>query len=308
MELDWKRCVLKYNKIIFVFLLCGLVSSLVRAEDLEPCGGAILISREIKPYIQMVNAVEENLDIPLCRVFFDTKGQIYSLDSHFSGLNRHEWDFIVAAGPDALSHLVKEQVRVPVFYGMVLNPEQIISGSGMFCGVTLNLFTPERIRTFKQILPKLNRLAVLYNPDSNLIYPEIVNGIKQVEGVTAVPVEVLSEEDIPAALKRVVKEADAIYFIPDRTVSSPAIVKFIIKYGISHSIPSLGYNRFFHESGAVLSFSIDYTVIGRQVSDMITRFKRSAECTSKDPEADLLFNEKVTDFLKMEVNKQFLNQ
>ena len=124
----------------------------------------------------------------------------------------------------------------------------------------------------------------------------------------AVPFEVLSESDIPDVLKQVVKGADAIYFIPDHTVISPAIVKFIIKYGIARSIPSLGYNRFFFQSGAVLSFSIDYTVIARQVSDMVTRFNKSGECISQDPEADLLYNEKVADLLNMEVNEQFLTQ
>ena len=299
---------LKYKKIFFLFFFLGLVSSLARANGLDTCKGAVLISREIKPYIQMVKVVEETLDIPLCRVFFDKKGQVYSLDSKLSSLDSREWEFIVAVGPDALSRLVKEQVQIPVFYGMVLNPDRIISNNGMFCGVTLDLFTPERIRTFKQILPGLHRLAVMYNPGSNQIYQKIIEKINQVSGVKALPFEVLSESDIPGALKLAVKEADAIYFIPDHTVISPAIVKFIIKYGISRSIPSLGYNRFFFESGAVLSFSIDYTVIGRQVSDMITQFKKSGECMSKDPEADLLYNEKVADLLKMEVNEQFLTQ
>jgi ABC-type uncharacterized transport system substrate-binding protein len=214
----------------------------------------------------------------------------------------------VAVGPDALAWLAANPVNIPVFYGMVLEPEQITDPSDRFCGVTFNLFTSRRIERIKQILPALNRMAVIYNPDKNRIYKEILAQFSRVRGVLAVPVPVTSRNGITPAMETVAAKADAIYFIPDQTVISPAIVKHIIEYGISRRIPSIGYNQFFHESGALLSLSVNYEAVGRQVSEMITGYQDSGFCVSQEPEADILLNGKVAKLLRMGVQEQFLTR
>ena len=296
----------KYKQMIWL-LFFSIVSSPAYSAGLEPCRGGILISKEIKPFVQMVEAVENNLDLSLCRIFFDDHGNPYSLDSGFKDLNAESWDFIIAVGPAALKYLVEKQIQTQVFYGMVLNPDQILADNSKWCGVSLNLFTPSKIRTIKQVFPGINRLALLYNPDENQMAEKILSKFELVKGIEPVPIKVFSESDIPAALKKAVKKADAFYFIPDRTVISPPIVRHIIKYGISHGIPSIGYNKFFHNTGALLTFTVDYGKIGQQVAVMVTKFINSGDCVSSMPETTLLHNSKVSDVLKIEVREELLN-
>jgi len=258
--------------------------------------------------MQMVESLEKNMDTPLCRAFLDPSGQVKSLDFTVSRLGILDWDFFVAVGPDALKWLASESLDVPVFYAMVLEPDRIIGQSDRFCGVTFNLFTAHRIERIKQIFPKLTRLAVIHNPENNRIYKDVLAQFSKVSGVSAVPVTVSSQTGISRALQTAAAQADAIYFIPDHTVISPAIVKYIIENGISRGIPSIGYNRFFLESGAILSLSVDYEAVGRQVAQMVTRFREEGTCENMEPEANILYNENVGKLLKMEVQKQFLNR
>lgn len=314
---------IKFKPIIYAFLVCLALARIAPAHagtSTLHCQGAILISREIKPYIQMVESLEKKLDIPLCRVFLGSDGQVWSLDFPVSRLTGIDWQFFVAVGPDALMHLKTESLEIPVFYAMVLDPGRITGDIPGFCGVSLNLFTARNIHRIKQIAPGLERMAVMYNPDFNRIFEDVLDQFSKVPGVRAVPVAVTSQTDISRALETLAGKADAIYFIPDRTVISPAIVKHIIEYGISRSLPSIGYNRFFHESGAVLSLEVDYEAVGDQTADMIDRFLMSGSsrfpdldsdtypCRPLDPHVEILYNEKVVNLLKMEVHKQFLTQ
>jgi putative tryptophan/tyrosine transport system substrate-binding protein len=296
--------------ICVVFILCHAAGFLPKAAGANTlsCRGGILISKEIRPYMQVVESFEKNMALPVCRAFLDSDGQIKSLDFPVARLGSTDRDFFVAVGPDALAYLAAEPRPYPVFHALVLEPDRITSGSDPFCGVTFNLFTADRIRRFKQILPGLTRLAVMYNPDSNRIIADVLAQFSNVEGVRAVPVAVTSQTGISRALETVVKQADAVYFIPDRTVISAAIVKHIIEYGLARGIPSIGYNRFFHESGSILSLEVDYDAVGRQVADMVSGFQEQGECLSRDPEAEILYNEKVAKHLKMEIQKQFLQK
>ena len=115
---------MKIIKLIFVSISLLLFLP-VYSTGLDSCRGAILISKEIKPFIQMVEAVENTLDMPICRVFFDEQSTPYSLDARFKNLDFQSLDFIIAEGPLALKYIKKKQITTQVFYGMVLNPDQI---------------------------------------------------------------------------------------------------------------------------------------------------------------------------------------
>jgi putative ABC transport system substrate-binding protein len=83
-------------------------------------------------------------------------------------------------------------------------------------------------------------------------------------GVSLIPVAVSSRKDIPAVLKGNFGEVDALWLVPDRTITTESLIRYIIREAIYNKVPVIGYNRFFYESGAVLSFIFDYREIGSQ--------------------------------------------
>lgn len=290
--------------IIFV-LLAALPAA---AGGLSSCSGGILISREIKPFIEMVEGVEKRLETDLCRVFFDTGGKPYSLDFQMSDLAATPWEFIIAAGPEALEYLAEAQVNIPVFYGMVLTPDRFAFQGSDVCGVSLNLFTPAVISRVGEILPGRKKWAVFFNPADNAIQPRIRRAMEQVDDLEPVWVAVDSESDIRRVLSDAVKQADLIFFIPDQTVISPALVRHIIKYGLARATPAIGYNRFFHQSGALLSLVVNYRRTGQKVAELVNQYRETGECRRVGPQTDLLYNRNVADLLKIAVREEMVKK
>ncbi len=58
-------------------------------------------------------------------------------------------------------------------------------------------------------------------------------------------------------------------------------------------MPVIGYNQFFYDSGAALTFRIDYEQVGRRVATKIDRLLAQKECDSSVPPFDVMVNEDV---------------
>jgi len=101
---------------------------------------------------------------------------------------------------------------------------------------------------------------------------ELVASAKQrpAGGVEIVPIPVSSESEVPAAFSAFKKgrkpEETALLFIPDRTVSSGGTLSYLFKESLAAAIPVIGFNSWFADNGAVLSFAIDYAAVGTQAA------------------------------------------
>jgi putative ABC transport system substrate-binding protein len=80
--------------------------------------------------------------------------------------------------------------------------------------------------------------------------------------VTGIPI--VSPKEIPEILKSLQSAIDILWVIPDRTIGSEKILKYLLKSVLIKNIPVVGFNEWFAENGAILSFDIDYEAIGRQ--------------------------------------------
>ncbi|OPX19414.1 MAG: hypothetical protein BZ151_09430, partial [Desulfobacca sp. 4484_104] len=128
----------------------------------------ILISREIRPYLQMVEGLEENLELPSARIFLDKFSKPYSQESRLQELQPADFKVMVAVGPQALSYLHDRHWPGPVVYAMVLNPERFFWESAHICGISLNLSSWEQLLATAKVFPKIERLGILFNPEKNL--------------------------------------------------------------------------------------------------------------------------------------------
>lgn len=296
------------NRVHIIVLICAL-AVWAGAGDLaaESCRGGVLISKEIKPFIQVVKGAETHPDISLCRFFFDGQGKPYSLDSKTFGIDGRDWDFMMAVGPAAHRYLMASDFKGLLVSGMVLTPGDARSKEHPACGVSINLFTPAIIGRISRILPEAKTWAVFYNPDTNKIHPGVEKAMEKIERVSLLSVPIRSGTDIKRAISNTVKKADLIYFIPDATISSPALIRYIIKYTIARRTPCLGYNRFFSKEGAMLSIAVDYTKTGAAMAGLAKQYLETGTCIWKAPEAVLLYNPKVaklthTTVIEKEVN------
>jgi putative ABC transport system substrate-binding protein len=243
----------------------------------------ILISQEIKPFIEMVEGLEKDLDLPACRIFLDEKDTPYSQDPRFEALEADRFSAIVAVGPRALSFLIARKWPSPVLYGMVLNPERFAAEGEPLCGVSLNLDPMDQVRLIHGTFPDVKRVGVLYDPTNNQQWFERARASAESSRVSLVPLVVSGGSDLTSLLRDRRTDVDAILFIPDSTVISKTIIQHLIKEAVLLSIPAVGYNRFFHDSGAALSFVVDYRGVGERLADLVKAVAQEAPCRSSGP-------------------------
>jgi len=231
---------------------------------------AVLISREISPYISAVNGLESALsNIRTQRFFLDKNNVPYRLSGPSATLKTEQYAALVAIGPGALRYLLADQVVPPVLFGMILNPQPLFSNN--VCpsgGVSLNLPIDAQFTVLLDRMPWLKRLGVLFDPANNQLWYDQAAVIAAQIGFDLVPVQVDSSAGSINVTGKF-EGLDAILFIPDSSVISKVVIQHIIKQAFLHKIPVVGYNKFFLDSGATLSFMIDYEQIGRQLADLV---------------------------------------
>jgi putative ABC transport system substrate-binding protein len=262
------------------------------AEE-KPSLIGVLISQEIRPFVQMVEGLEENLDIPVCRIFLDKNNGPYSPDPCFKRLDPENFPVLVAVGPRALSYLTARNWPSPVAYGMVLNPDRFVGNRDTYCGVSLNFNLWEQVYTITKTFPDVRKLGVLFDPANNQKWFNSARSLMVLKGIMLVPLSVSERSEILKIVKAAGPRVDAILFIPDKTVISRTIIQHVIKEAIKIGIPTVGYNRFFHESGAALSFLIDYRWVGEQVAGQVSALIEGQPCSSFGPRNQAMLNRNV---------------
>ncbi|MBW1870213.1 MAG: hypothetical protein JRI73_13340, partial [Deltaproteobacteria bacterium] len=221
--------------ILFGFLPAyGNQSSTVRV--------AIVVSKNIRPYLEAVEGFESGLADNT-----DIKTEVFNLEKLedkervdlFRGQGVKEFALFVAVGPEAAlavwRGLGKEGASR--IYFMVLNPEKVLGPKEGGCGIPLNIPVQTQIEMIGRGLPSVRRLGLLYDTEHNTDFFRKAAGAASLSGLTVVPLRISSKKDIPSVLKRQWKDMDALWFIPDRTVISESIVKYVIKEAFLSKLP-----------------------------------------------------------------------
>lgn len=162
---------------------------------------------------------------------------------------------------------------IPVVFCSVMYP--VISGfvesfshpGGNITGASLSIPADIQFRYFKQIIPKLKTLGVLYTDNTApLIAPSIV--VAHQMGLNLIAVKVASEKELSTSLDSIAKVADGIWSVADPNLFNPQSTKFILVNALRKGIPFMGFSRNVVESGALFALDFDYKAIGRQAGDL----------------------------------------
>lgn len=268
-----------------------------RGDGSEEYHAAVVVSDKIRPYLAALEGIDEVLaenDGIDTDLFFLTDFTEIQLPPLHETISRPAYDLIVSIGPQAARFFEHSESRVnlpPVIHTMMLNPEKILGKDP--CGVFLNIPITVQIETMARLLPSLRRIGILYNPAQNGDFVQTATRVAARRDLAIVPLPISSTNDIADRLSENWEKIDALWFIPDRTVISESIIKYLIKEAFVHHVPTIGYNRFFAESGALLSFVIDYTEIGRQTGKLALTVLPGGLCLRQDPVFDIMVNENI---------------
>ncbi len=293
---------------LLLLVLCSLLpgAALLHGAEVRGPRVAVLVSRDIRPYIE----ASEGMSVVLAESA-GAKTQVFSLEK-FKGKSRdvlleslaqERFDLAVAVGPEAVRFAVEEAAleKTPWLYSMVLNPPKVSGRADGGCGVPLDIPVKRQLETVIQGLPGVSRVGLLYDPRYNTEL--LLKAQAEAPSLNAriVPLKVSAKKDIPAILRQHWDAIDALWLIPDQTVISESIVQYIIKEALFKKIPVIGYNRFFYESGAAMSFVFSYEELGRQTGRMAANLLAGKSCEKEPPVFHAWLNLRVTDKLGVTV-------
>lgn len=186
-------------------------------------------------------------------------------------------DLIVTVGLGA-SRLCRDHVKnIPVLFSMVTNPQREDLKTKNMTGLSLDVPVKAQLVTFKSVVPKIQKVGVLYDPKNTGDLIEQARFIAPSQGFEILPVRVDDPSDLANALRKFEGGIDALWLVPDRTVVRGDTIKLILKFTLDRKIPFFVFERSFVTAGALVGLSPDLFDIGRKVGDLSNRVLGGAD-------------------------------
>ena len=298
------------NKLLF---FCIITSFILPFRSAFPASEVIIIkSSDIIPYQKSIEGFKQG--------FSQGSFSEYSIDEDYKERGRsvvedaikRGGDLILTVGPQATYLLGTFSSSIPKIFTMVKNPEKLFGPGKVYPGVSLDIPVELQLEQIKAAFPKRKRIGVFFSRENNqqaidALFPK-ARGLQ----LDLVAVPITSTKEIPDRLKSLQANIDILWIIPDRLVGSEKILKYIIKSMIIKQIPVVGFNEWFAQNGAILSFSLDYEAIGKQTAILAQQVLGSEgpieDFIQKPQQVKTIVNLKVAKKLSITVSDDLLIQ
>lgn len=183
---------------------------------------------------------------------------------------------IFTVGSSATSFAQKNFTDIPIVFSSVMYP--VISGfvesftrpGKNITGASLNIQADIQFKYFKEIIPDLKKIGVLYtNNTRSLIPPAEI--IAKSMGLELVAIKINTEKELPGALDSLAKTVDGLWSVADPNLFNPQSTKYILLNSLRKGLPFMGFSRYVVESGALFAIDFDYKAIGRQAGEIANK-------------------------------------
>ena len=213
------------------------------------------------------------------------KGQLRQLPEFARQLVNNKMDVIVAHAPAAVRAAKDATTSIPIV--MVHGGDPVAQGfvaslarpGGNVTGVA-NLsaeLSGKRLEFLKEVLPKLSRVAVLWNPEA----PGPILGFKELESaarIVDVPLESLRVRDskeFEAAFKIAKERTSGLIVIQD--VMTVSHIKDIVKLAAYHRIAAIYTESEWAEAGGLMSYGPTFYDLERRAAIYVDKILKGAK-------------------------------
>ena len=195
-------------------------------------------------------------------------------------------DVIVTAGEAAVRAARQATTTIPIV--MASHPDPV--GTGVISSLArpggnltgLSILAPDlaekRLELIKEAVPKLSRVAVLWNPDNlgKVLEFKVTQAAARALGVTLQPVEVRKAKDFDMAFSAILrKRPDALVtFVETLTlVHQTQIVDFVTR----NRLPMVAELRVFTELGGLMSYGANQPDLFRRAATFVDKILKGAK-------------------------------
>ena len=227
-------------------------------------------------------------------------------------------DVIVTAGTTATMSVKKATPTIPIVFASAGDPVQtglvasLARPGGNVTGLS-NMATDLgglRLELLREVVPALNRVAVLGNVDSPLIRLEMerVEVAAAQLGLDAIRLEVRKVEDIIPSIEAVKGVADALYVCSDPFLTTQRVR--INTLAVSARLPTMHAFREHVRAGGLMSYGPNFPDLFRRSGDYVDKILRGskpADIPVEQPvKFDLVFNNVTAKALGLTIPESFL--
>lgn len=163
----------------------------------------------------------------------------------------------------------------PVVAGLVLRESEFARGANA-TGIVLEFPVETELRYLQRMLPHQKTIGVLYGSPGTAVRIEAATRVAAGLGLKLRAHRLESPRDLPEALERIAREADALWGVADEVVFSPQLAKPILLFSMRNRIPLVGLSESWVKAGALYALDRDYADIGAQCADLSIRILRGA--------------------------------
>jgi putative ABC transport system substrate-binding protein len=216
----------------------------------------------------------------------DAKGDLKVVEEAARNFEREKVNLIYAVTTSTVTAVKNATSKSPIVFAVGSDP--VASGlvqsfgkpGGRLTGVQYSAtdLTGKRLEILKEMLPKLSRVVIIYNPN-NPISVEAAALARQAGkqfGVQLVERQAASVEELRqrvGALKA--KEADAYFYISDAMVASQA--QLVIDTAMSKKLPTMFSEQSLVAMGGLASYGQNYHETGRLSAKYVQKIMTGAQ-------------------------------
>ncbi len=229
---------------------------------------------------------------------------------------RHnETNIILTIGTSATQFAKENFNDIPIVFSSVLYPalsgfiESPSNPGSNITGASLDIPLDVQFSYFKQIVPDLKRIGVLYTESTAPLIPS-AKVIAQQLGLTLVSRLIKEPKELPPALDSLAEVTQGLWSVADPILFDPQSTRFILKTTLRKMIPFMGFSRHVVESGALFALDFDHKAIGFQAGQIINDLVAGKNFSElKVTSTDVIYfhyNEKTANHIKVIIPKDLV--
>jgi len=219
-------------------------------------------------------------------------------------------DVILTVGSSATEFAMTNLQNIPIVFSAVKYP--VLSGyvksmarpGGNVTGASLNIPVDLQFKYFKEIVPDLKNIGVLYTDNTADLIAN-ARAVANNAGLNLIAIPVNDFKELPQALDSLAAVTDGIWSVADHNLFDPRSTRYILMNTLRKGVPFMGFSRHTVESGALFALDFDYKAIGMQAGEIV-RLILAGQKPADIPvtQADVVwfhYNEKTAEHVKVKI-------
>jgi putative ABC transport system substrate-binding protein len=209
-------------------------------------------------------------------------------------------DVIVTSGSEGIGAAKQATAAIPIVFAVTADPvaiglvESLAHPGGNVTGLSGETtdFARKEIELLRELVPGLQRLAILTNPNSPGMMAETasVQAAARTVGLDVVTLLVRQPEEIMAAFDGLKSKADALYCVPGPLMTTNRVR--IVTLALAAKLPAIYGGRDYVDAGGLISYGPDLVDNYRRAANFVDKILRGtnpANIPVEQPTKLLLF-------------------